>query len=141
VRKKLKQMPVLQSSCLEPKFDLKRKIKGRFVNSISRQFCSSRNCGRQGCQIFIDTMYQDGDKMYQMAKKLPTGHKICTPNSHNKFQMAIKIYQHFPFLGPQKYTQIVFLVQKYSIRQPCRSTKNVSLDEKNVKKTFSFLSQ
>jgi hypothetical protein len=30
-----------------------------------------------------------------------------------------KIYQHFPFQGPPKYTQIGILVLKYTIWQPC----------------------
>jgi hypothetical protein len=58
----------------------------------------------QGCQIFL-------------GPNIPKRHKYTkgpqtTPNGHTLFQVAInytkwpKIYQHFPFQGPPKYTQI-----------------------------------
>jgi hypothetical protein len=39
------------------------------------------------------------EKKYQTAKNIPNSCKIHIPNGH-------KIYQHFAFRGPQKYTQI-----------------------------------
>jgi hypothetical protein len=44
----------------------------------------------QGCQIFVDTIDQNGGKIYQIATKLPNDHKICIPNVR-------KICQSFPF--------------------------------------------
>jgi hypothetical protein len=66
----------------------------------------------QGCQIFLDTIYQNGGK-----------YTICIdtllPNGHNRYQSAIictyvyvhilngqRIQQPFPFQGPPKFTQI-----------------------------------
>jgi hypothetical protein len=49
---------------------------------------------RQGCQIFLDTIYQKPRKMYQITTTLPNGHKI--------YHMAVnysnhQIYRHYPF--------------------------------------------
>jgi hypothetical protein len=52
----------------------------------------------QGCQIFIDTLYQQGGLLLNYQMDL-----ICI------FQMAIHwIYQPFPFQGPPKFTPIDF---------------------------------
>jgi hypothetical protein len=45
----------------------------------------SRIISRSGLPDFVDTIYQKGEKLYQMTAKLPNGYKI---------------YQHFPFQGP-----------------------------------------
>jgi hypothetical protein len=37
---------------------------------------------RQGCQIFLCTIFQSGEKIYQMTTKLP--------NAHNKYPMVVK---------------------------------------------------
>jgi hypothetical protein len=39
----------------------------------------------QGCQIFLDTIYQTEGKMYQITTTLPNGHKI--------YQMTVKYYK------------------------------------------------
>jgi hypothetical protein len=74
------------------------------------------HCGEaKGCQIFRDTMYQNGGNTYQMTTKLPNGRSI--------FQMALhKQYQHFPFRAPQKFTQngTFWFKNVYAIWQPWR---------------------
>jgi hypothetical protein len=35
---------------------------------------------KQGCQIFLDKIYQNGEKYTQITNKLPNGPKIPTPN-------------------------------------------------------------
>jgi hypothetical protein len=71
---------------------------------------------RQGCQFFLDTLYQSGKNIpnYQEIAKIA----INIPNGHKIYQMAIKIL-HFQFQGPPKFTQIEILVGKYTIWQPC----------------------
>jgi hypothetical protein len=72
----------------------------------------------QGCQIFLDTIYQYGGKIYQIATKLPKGHKM--------FQMVL-IYSEWPknitnlfhSNALQNLTKVSFLVWKYTIWQPC----------------------
>jgi hypothetical protein len=55
----------------------------------------------QGCQIFLDTGYQNRGK----DTKLPLNYQIAKniPNGRNKIQ---RIYQPFPFQGAQTFTQI-----------------------------------
>jgi hypothetical protein len=61
----------------------------------------------QGCQIFQGTIYQSGEKVYQMTTKLPNAHKI---NSK---------YYNCPFQGPPKYTQIgIFWSEKKPTGNP-----------------------
>jgi hypothetical protein len=62
---------------------------------------------QQGCQSFLDSIYQNGEKLYQMTTKLPIDNKIYQmaeinskwpkyiPNDH-------KIDQHYLFQGPPK---------------------------------------
>jgi hypothetical protein len=50
---------------------------------------------KQGCQIFLDTIHQNGGKIYQIATKLPNGHNIHIPNGRNIFQIAIEITNLF----------------------------------------------
>jgi hypothetical protein len=58
----------------------------------------------QGCQIFLDTIYQKGGKYTKQQKKLP--------NVHLKRKIALKsiighkIYPRYPFQGPPIFTQI-----------------------------------
>jgi hypothetical protein len=85
----------------------------------SWKFWSRRIGSRAGLPDFFGTTYPNGKiyipnghKMYQMAIRY-TKKLSITPNGH-------KMYQHFPFLGPPKYTQIgIFWVWKYPIWQPC----------------------
>jgi hypothetical protein len=51
-------------------------------NSELLLFLVARRDGKQGCQILIDTIYQNGEKSIQSPQKLPNEHKI--------YQMAIK---------------------------------------------------
>jgi hypothetical protein len=59
----------------------------------------------QGCQIFLDTTYQNGENIpnchlhnYQIATKLP--------NVRHIFQMTIEYTKLFPLQCPAKFTQI-----------------------------------
>jgi hypothetical protein len=68
----------------------------------------------QGCQIFLETIYQNSGKCtrlalnYQMTIKY-TKWPLYIANSH-------KIYQPFPFQGPPKWTQIgIFGLKKYHL--------------------------
>jgi hypothetical protein len=79
-----------------------------------------------------------GEKMYQIATKLPNAHK-CTPNGRNIFRMAIeytnlshsKTLQNLPKLG--------FLVLKYTIWQPCLAHKKFDVRKNwRRKKNSSF---
>jgi hypothetical protein len=68
------------------------------------QNISGHTASKQGCQIFLDTKYQNGEKIYQITTKLPNDPKI--------YQMAVtylhipygnKVNQRFLFQGPPKY--------------------------------------
>jgi hypothetical protein len=54
-----------------------------FYRKILLLFLVARRDGKQGCQILIDTIYQNGEKSIQSPQKLPNEHKIW-------YQMAIK---------------------------------------------------
>jgi hypothetical protein len=58
----------------------------------------------QGCQIFIDTIYQIRGKY----TKEPKNFQISNKNAKISLKITFghKIYQLFPFLGPPKFTQI-----------------------------------
>jgi hypothetical protein len=54
----------------------------------------------QGCQIFLVQTYQNG-------KSIPNYHKLHISNGHILIlPNGCKIYPHFPFQCPPKYTQI-----------------------------------
>jgi hypothetical protein len=61
---------------------------------------------RQGCQIFLEHNIPKWVNIYQIATKVPNGHKM--------YQMAFIYstwpykFQPFPCQGPPKFTQIVF---------------------------------
>jgi hypothetical protein len=60
-----------------------------------------------GCQIFLGTTYQNGEKYTKLPQNEPKGHKIYLfdtniPNGNN-------IYQQFPLEGPPKFSQIDIL--------------------------------
>jgi hypothetical protein len=70
---------------------------------------------KQGCQIFVDTTYQNGKNIPKWKQNIPIGHKIYEmaikwPNGH-------KIYQHLSSQETPKCTQIgIFWI--YTIWQP-----------------------
>jgi hypothetical protein len=43
---------------------------------------SKASCVAQGCQIFLGTKYQNGEKYTKLPQNIPNGHKI--------FAMAVK---------------------------------------------------
>jgi hypothetical protein len=44
-------------------------------------------------------------KVYQMTTNYTK--RLCIiPDGHKLYQTAVKVYQHFPFQGPPKYTQL-----------------------------------
>jgi hypothetical protein len=56
-------------------------------------------CRRQGCQIFLGTIYQNGVKYTKWSQNIPIGHKI--------FPMVVKYSNTmYSFRGPPKFTQI-----------------------------------
>jgi hypothetical protein len=67
----------------------------------------------RGCQIFLGTTYQNGEKYTKLLYNIPNGHK--------KYQKALiihngfKINQHFPrpFQGLPKYSKMAFLQLYY----------------------------
>jgi hypothetical protein len=61
----------------------------------------------QGCQIFLGAVNQNGEKYTKMDTNLPNGIKIGIPIclTYN-IQNGHKIYEHFPFQGPSKISQI-----------------------------------
>jgi hypothetical protein len=65
----------------------------------------------QGCQILLDQIYQNGENIYKITTTLPNGHKI---------------YQHFPFQGPPKFTQSGiwgFKIYHLATLDACRSAR------------------
>jgi hypothetical protein len=56
----------------------------------------------QGCQIFIGTTYQNGEKFTTWPQNLPNGRNICKQNENKN----IIIYQNLPLQAPPKFTQI-----------------------------------
>jgi hypothetical protein len=58
----------------------------------------------QGCQIFLDTIYQNGGKYtICIATLLPNGHNMYV---YVHILNGQRIQQPFPFQGPPKCTQI-----------------------------------
>jgi hypothetical protein len=61
----------------------------------------------QGCQIFLDTMHQKGEKYTKWPQTIPNGHKLDIPNGHKIFLMVIrytnifhsKAFQNLPKIG------------------------------------------
>jgi hypothetical protein len=61
-------------------------------------------CGVQGCQIYLDTIYQIREKY----TKFPLNYQVsikCTKWPEN-ISNGQRIYQPFPFQGPPKFIQI-----------------------------------
>jgi hypothetical protein len=90
----------------------------RNVNFLSAVFvCFSLEHGVgvcQGCQIFLGTIYPNGEKY----TKLTQHYQITIYHMDQKiFPNGHKIYQHFPFKGPLKFTQfrIFFCLKIYHL--------------------------
>jgi hypothetical protein len=60
----------------------------------------------QGCQIFLDTLYQNGEKYTKIATKLPNGHKLYQISIICIFQMAIEYTNLFPHQCPRRFSEI-----------------------------------
>jgi hypothetical protein len=67
-----------------------------------------RFAAAQGCQIFLGTTYQNGEKIYQITIKyiiwpedIPNSHNIYIPNSHKIYPMK-KINPIFSITRPSK---------------------------------------
>jgi hypothetical protein len=63
----------------------------------------------QGCQIFLDTIYQNGEKCTKLTQNILNGHKI-SPNVCKIFQMAIKFINIFQYRSLQNLPKLGFLV-------------------------------
>jgi hypothetical protein len=64
---------------------------------------------RQGCQIFLDTKYQNGGKYtIHIVTKSPNGHKMYKMAVSNS-KLHIIYHQPFTFQGLAKFTQIGIL--------------------------------
>jgi hypothetical protein len=74
------------------------------LRSVSRQ-----PSPLQGCQIFLDTMYQKRGKVYQIATKLPNGHNICI-----LFQIAKEYANLLHSKALKNLLMLVFLVWNYT---------------------------
>jgi hypothetical protein len=80
------------------------------------------SCGKQGCQIFLDTIYQNRKKCTKRTQNVPKEHKMyqkntkCTKWSQNVpkvckiFQMAIKYINIFQSRVLQNLPKLGFLV-------------------------------
>jgi hypothetical protein len=66
----------------------------------------------QGCQIFLDAMYQKQGKMFQITTKLPNGHTIYQMIVIYLFQMTIKYKNIFYSKALQNFPRLGFLVWK-----------------------------
>jgi glycerophosphoryl diester phosphodiesterase len=71
----------------------------------------------QGCQIFLDTIYQQGGKIYQMTTKYTEWPKNIS-NGRKIVQMSIKYSNIYPCKALQNFSNLLFLVRKYIIWQP-----------------------
>jgi hypothetical protein len=60
-----------------------------------------RLCG-QGCQIFLGTKYQNGEKYTKLPRTIPNVLKILQKTAKS----VHKIYHHLPLQDPPKFTQI-----------------------------------
>jgi hypothetical protein len=73
-----------------PRLPLKLFLRQNASQEIAAISCV--NFVHQGCQIFLDKMYQNWAKIYQIATKLPKHHKM--------YQMGI-IYSKWPKSKPK----------------------------------------
>jgi hypothetical protein len=85
--------------------------------------------GAQGCQTFFGPDIPNWEKYTKEPQTIPKSHKLPIPKSHklpipkshklpipNGSKICIPnghiMYRHFPFQGPQKFTQIAILCLK-----------------------------
>jgi hypothetical protein len=52
------------------------------AKTAKRSLTPTTHASMQGCQILLDTIYQNGEK-------IPNYHKICIPNDHKIYRMAL----------------------------------------------------
>jgi hypothetical protein len=71
----------------------------------------------QGCQIFWHNIPKRG--IYQIATKLPNGHKMCQMAIIYIFQMGIKYSNLFHSNALRNLPKLGFFVWKITIWQPC----------------------
>jgi hypothetical protein len=83
-----------------------KKIEVCNIGSFSKVFSlpvSITNEAGQGCQVFLGTKFQNGEKYARLTRTIPNVHKIDRKSD----QVAIKyVYQHLPIQDPPKFTQI-----------------------------------
>jgi hypothetical protein len=71
----------------------------KFYSKLKYVNSNGRSDVKQGCQIFLGTIYQNGEKK-------PNYHKIYkTTIKLNGSKIDHKIYQHLPLQDPPKFTQ------------------------------------
>jgi hypothetical protein len=76
---------------------------------------------QQGCQIFLDTIYQNGDNITNGQNHEPNGHKTKADGHAQVYQMVMKdIKIIHMFKGLPKCTKTGGLVWKQTIWQPFR---------------------
>jgi hypothetical protein len=63
-------------------------------------FCAAKKTRNQGCQIFLDTISEKLEKIYQITTQLATEHNLYVPNGLNVifYVRLSKIYQNLGFL-------------------------------------------
>jgi hypothetical protein len=60
----------------------------------------------QGCQIFLRPIIPRREKCTKGQQTMYTKRPYIIPIGHKLYQMAVKIYQHFPFQGPQNIPEL-----------------------------------
>jgi hypothetical protein len=89
-------------------------IFGNKRKSLWNKMCSSlRQRFVQGCQIFLDTIYQNGQ-----TYKLPLNDKLIIWNGRNAFQSPIEYINYFHSQALKHLPKLEFLLWKYTIWQP-----------------------
>jgi hypothetical protein len=76
----------------------------RWWTSVRFRGVGSPTGCKHACQILLDTIYQNERKYTKFTTTLPKGYRIYQMTV--KYSNDHKIYQHFPFSGPPKFTQI-----------------------------------
>jgi hypothetical protein len=70
-------------------------LEKKFLLQSCQWICRSESCVcvEQGCQIFLGTTNQSGEKYTRISTKIPNGHKMCMPKWYYKYQTAME-YDH-----------------------------------------------
>jgi hypothetical protein len=71
---------------------------------------NGENKPKQGCQIFLDTIYQSGGKIYQITAKSPNGHNMYPIAVIYIFHMATEYTNVFHSKALQNLPKFGFLV-------------------------------